>query len=91
MKTIWFDSTFGRPWLIALSPVLGMRKGRQPFIRHIHEVSLPAANDDIWTDMINGDERIVNSSDQVQKKPRLPAECKTRNITHNIFSLTTHN
>jgi hypothetical protein len=91
VKTVWFDSTFGSPWLSALVHVFLMRKSRQPYIRHIFEVSSDGENDDIWIDKIDGGERIVISCDQGHDKPRLPAECKKRNITHIIFSSAAHN
>ncbi|MFC1635370.1 hypothetical protein ACFL5Z_11055, partial [Planctomycetota bacterium] len=48
-------------------------------------------NTNSYTIKLTGGERIVISCDQGHDKPRLPLECKKRNITHIIFSSAAHN
>lgn len=90
MKTVWFDSTFGYPWVTALVGLFLMRRDRQPFLRHIFEVSKEGEADDQWIVKINGGERIVISGDQGRTKPRLPTVCKQQHITHIILTPHVH-
>ena len=90
MKTIWFDSTFGYPWVTTLVNLFLMRKDSEPFLKHIFQVSKPGEEDPEWIPKLDGDKFIVISGDKGNKKPRLPQICKKQKITHIILSSTVH-
>lgn len=90
MKTVFFDSTFGHPWVSTLMGVFLMRKETQPLLKHIFQVSQEGEDDDKWIKKIDEGDCIVISGDQGHGKPRLPLICKQKNITHIILSPNVH-
>jgi len=90
VKTIWFDATFGRPWVITLENLFSMRKESEPFLRHIYAVSKPKEQDPSWISKLDENEFIIISGDRGNKKPRLPQICREKQITHIILSSTVH-
>lgn len=85
---IFFDATFGEPWVIALASFFSLHKEPKPLFRHIHEISPKGANDVEWLDEIFRQDCIIITGDSGRKKPRLPELCKGKNKTHIILSPT---
>ena len=90
MKTVYFDSTFGYPWVTGLSHIFMMRRDREPFLNHIYSFSKEGDDDDIWIPKLNNQEHVVVSADTGRRKPRLPQVCKQYQITHILFYPSAH-
>ena len=90
MKTVYFDSTFGYPWVTGLSHIFMMRRDKEPYLSHIYAFSQEGEEDDIWIPKLNKHEHVVVSTDKGRKIPRLPKVCKQNQITHILFSPSAH-
>ncbi len=90
MKTVYFDSNFGYPWVTGLSHIFMMRPDREPFLGHIYSFSQEGEDDDVWIPKLDKQKHIVVSADRGRKKPRLPQVCKEYQITHILFSNSAH-
>ena len=88
---IFFDATFGEPWVMALERFFYTHKDPKPLFQHIHGFSARGANDDEWFPELLRREGIVITGDRGNKKPRLPDLCKTHKKTHIILSGTLQN
>jgi len=90
VKIIYFDETFGHPWVTTLSNLFLMRRETQPILKHIFQIAEPGTNDSEWTNNLGHGNCIVISGDQGKKRPRLPEICQQKNITHIILSSNVH-
>ncbi len=94
MRTVYFDSTFGHPWVTSLSHLFMMRKVQQPHLKHIFQISTEGEEDSRWTQTLaNEGDCIVVTGDQGRRgkdKPRLPQVCKNKNLTHILLSPNVH-
>lgn len=90
MKTVYFDSTFGHPWVTTLNNLFLMRKESKPFLKHIFQVSEEGEDDDQWIKKLDTGDCIIITGDQGHSKPRLPLVCKEKNITHITLSANVH-
>ncbi len=90
MKTVYFDSNFGYPWVTGLSHIFMMRQDKEPFLNHIFSFSNEGEEDDIWIPKLNKTKDVIISADKGRKKPRLPQVCKEYQITHILFCPSAH-
>lgn len=90
MKTVYFDSTFGHPWVTTLVNLFLMRKETQPLLKHIFQISGEGEEDDEWTKKLDEGDCIVISGDQGHDNPRLPEILKQKKVTHIILSSNVH-
>ena len=90
MKIVYFDETFGHPWVTTLSNLFLMRRETQPILKHIFQIAEPGTKDSEWTNNLGHGNCIVISGDQGKDRPRLPQICQQKNITHIILSGSVH-
>jgi hypothetical protein len=91
VKTVYFDSTFGHPWVTTLVNLFLMRKESQPFLKHIFQISQEGEEDNQWTQKLDEGDCIIITGDQGRDKPRLPQICKDKHVTHIILTRNVHN
>lgn len=90
MKTVYFDETFGHPWVTTLTNLFLMRRETQPYLKHVFHNVDPGTNDTDLIDSLDRGDCIIISGDTGRDEPRLPQVCQQKNITHIILSSSVH-
>jgi len=91
VKIVYFDETFGHPWVITLTNLFLMRRETQPYLKHVFQIVDPGTNDtDLIDSLVGRGDCIIISGDTGRDEPRLPQVCQQKNITHIILSSSVH-
>lgn len=90
MKIVYFDETFGHPWVTTLTNLFLMRREKQPYLKHVFQIVDAGTNDTDLIDNLDKGDCILISGDAGRDTPRLPQVCQQKNITHIILSSGVH-
>lgn len=90
MKIVYFDETFGYPWVTTLANLFLMRRETQPYLKHVFQIADPGTNDIDLIENLDRGNCIIISGDAGRDMPRLPHVCQQNNITHIILSAGVH-